>query len=1063
MPVIRPPLDCSLDVDEIIDHHITHNNRSAAYSFGDEAGHITDITHSEVARAAHRVAHLLRPHRRGPESQVVAILALTDVLVYQTIVAGCIKAGLVPFLISHRNSEAVIVHLLKSTGSHRVLTTKGSLGHLVDTVAADLSAVDPSYELTIEEIPLLGQIYPHLGHKTTEEGFIPFPSPATRIPLDNVTMYLHSSGSTGMPKCIPETQRNLIHFASLGCLAQIIEISPRQAHGVLPPFHTGAMLLQLVSPLLNGGTCCIFPPASTVTEYKVPPTPTADNALEYAKRASATGITVAPAFLVGWEATEHVAYLKTLKIVAYAGGPLPTRVGDSLYSQGVNIIPLYGGTEFGPPPDIRKTKADEDAGEWQWFRFSARTNIRWVPEGDGIFELQFLTVPDTHQLAIENLPDVKGYSTKDLFERHPTKPDMYRIVGRLDDVLIMANGEKTVPGPMEDEIMASPMISAAIMFGHERSEVGVLVDPNPTYTVDSNDEDQLAQFRNLIWPVIESANENAPAFAHIYKEMILLMRPEKPIVRTGKGTINKKGTIARYKPEIDNLYETIETSGNAASDIEPPSSWASQDLEPWLQTHVSLVTGQEIRADHDIFDQGFDSLNATFLRHRIVAALRRSADDSVKAAARKIPQNFVYAHPSITELAVAIATLVSTDSDCTDGGKAAVIVENMIAKYSQGFGNPVVHEFPKAAGGLVVLLTGSTGAIASHILEVLLGLPSVDRVYAFNRKSKAPALDRQRAAFTDRALDVNLLSSSKLVYLEGDTSSADLGLPFGVWSTLRDTVTVVIHNAWSLDFNKSLSSFEPHVKGTRNLIDLALQSPHKSGVRFLFTSSIGSAQGWDRERGPFPEEVQFDASVAVSNGYGESKYVSERILAASGLEATSFRIGQVCGSASNGAWSTTDWVPTIVKSSIALGNFPSDPAGVVAWLSPEAVSHTIVDAATSTAKLPFAMNLVHPRPVPWDRMMSTFAREAQLPLIPFSDWVEQVQVHSSAATAEEIDKIPATKLLDFFKAVVAGAGSIEFSTAKAQAMSEWMKSLKPLTEEDAKQWMKYWRRKEFIA
>ncbi|KAJ7648272.1 putative aminoadipate reductase [Mycena polygramma] len=1064
MSAIHPPLDCSLDVGEIIDHHIIHNNRSgAAYSFGDEAGHITDITHFEIARAAHRVAHILRPHRRGAESQVVAILAVTDVLVYQTIVAGCIKAGLVPFLISHRNSEAVIVHLLKSTKAHRVLTTKGSLGHLVDTVVADLSAVNPPYELTVEEIPLLGQIYPHLGHETTEHEFTPFPSPAPRIPLDNVTMYLHSSGSTGMPKCIPETQRNLIHFAALGCLAQIIEISPRQAHGVLPPFHTGAMLLQLVSPLLNGGTCCIFSPASTATEYRVPPTPTADNALEYAKRASATGITVAPAFLVDWEASEHVAYLKSLKLVAYAGGPLPTRVGDALYSQRVNIVPLYGGTEFGPPPDIRKTKADEDAGEWQWFRFSPRTNIRWMPEGDGIFELQFLTVPETHQLAIENLPDVKGYSTKDLFERHPTKPDMYRIVGRLDDVLIMANGEKTVPGPMEDEIMASPMINTAIMFGHEHSEVGVLVDPNPAYKVDSNDEEQLAHFRNLIWPVIERANENAPAFAQIYKEMILLMQPEKPIVRTGKGTINKKGTVATYKPEIDNLYETIEASGNGASDIEPPSSWASSDLKPWLRAHIALVTGHEISDGHDIFDQGFDSLNATFLRHRIVAALRRSADDRVKAASRMVPQNFVYAHPSITELAVAITALVSPDSDIADSGRPARIVESMIAKYGQGFGNPVVREFSKAIGGLVVLLTGSTGTLGSHILEVLLGLPSVDQVYAFNRKGKASALDRQRATFVDCALNINVLSSSKLVYLEGDTSTANLGLPVDVWSTLRDTVTVIIHNAWSLDFNKSLSSFEPHVKGTRNLIDLALQSPHKSGVRFLFTSSIGSAQGWDLKRGPFPEDVQFEASVAVGNGYGESKYVSERILAASGLEATSFRIGQVCGSARNGSWATTEWVPTIVKSSIALGNFPSDPVGMMAWLSPEAVSHTIVDAATCTTKLPLAVNLVNPCPVPWDRIMSALASEAQLPLIPLPDWVQQVQVRSSAATAEDVEKIPAIKLLEFFKTVVAGAGSIEFSTSKAQAMSEGMKSLKPLTEEDARQWMKYWRQKEFVA
>jgi acyl-coenzyme A synthetase/AMP-(fatty) acid ligase len=90
-----PPLDCSLNLREIIDSHIDHRNRSAAYSFADEDGHITEISHFEFARAAHRVAHLLRPQRRGTEGEVVAIVALTDVLIYQTIVAGCITAGLI--------------------------------------------------------------------------------------------------------------------------------------------------------------------------------------------------------------------------------------------------------------------------------------------------------------------------------------------------------------------------------------------------------------------------------------------------------------------------------------------------------------------------------------------------------------------------------------------------------------------------------------------------------------------------------------------------------------------------------------------------------------------------------------------------------------------------------------------------------------------------------------------------------------------------------------------------------------------------------------------------------
>ncbi|KAJ7439943.1 amp-CoA ligase [Mycena latifolia] len=212
MPTVLPPLDCSLKLSEIIDIHIAHKNSGTFHTFADDTGHITEISRFEFCRAA----HLLRPKRHGPEGEVMAIVALTDGLLYQALVAGCIKECMIPFPISHRNSAVGVLHLLSSTRSHRLLTTKGFLAHLVDTVGAELSVQKPPYELEIEEIPLLGQIYPHLGHETTEHAFVPYPDPATRTSLDDVALYLHPSGSTGFPKSIPEPHRTVIHYFALG-------------------------------------------------------------------------------------------------------------------------------------------------------------------------------------------------------------------------------------------------------------------------------------------------------------------------------------------------------------------------------------------------------------------------------------------------------------------------------------------------------------------------------------------------------------------------------------------------------------------------------------------------------------------------------------------------------------------------------------------------------------------------------------------------------------------------------------------------------------------------------
>jgi len=96
---------------------------------------------------------------------------------------------------------------------------------------------------------------------------------------------------------------------------------------------------------------------------------------------------------------------------------------------------------------------------------------------------------------------------------------------------------------------------------------------------------------------------------------------------------------------------------------------------------------------------------------------------------------------------------------------------------------------------------------------------------------------------------------------------------------LRDSITVIIHASWRLDFNLSLQSFESNIRGTRNLIELGHAIGRAPTIKFIFTSSIASALSWDQSLGPYPEEVVLDARYAVGSGYGESKYVAERVSA----------------------------------------------------------------------------------------------------------------------------------------------------------------------------------------
>jgi hypothetical protein len=105
----------------------------------------------------------------------------------------------------------------------------------------------------------------------------------------------------------------------------------------------------------------------------------------------------------------------------------------------------------------------------------------------------------------------------------------------------------------------------------------------------------------------------------------------------------------------------------------------------------------------------------------------------------------------------------------------------MIEKYSAGLGHcerdaaTIINE--RGRGDHVVVLTGS-GGLGSYLLASLLQFENVSAVYTFNRPSKGSSSiqRRQKSSFEDRDLDVTLLLSKKLVYVETDTSHENLGL-----------------------------------------------------------------------------------------------------------------------------------------------------------------------------------------------------------------------------------------------------------------------------------------------
>ncbi|KAL1710425.1 hypothetical protein EV121DRAFT_192955 [Schizophyllum commune] len=1079
------PLDGSLSISAAVDFHLEHNPDATCFSCAEPDGTVHEITYRDFGRAVHRVAHALRPGKEGVDGAVVAIIALSDTVVYHAVTTGLIRAGLVPFPISPRLAAPAVASLLRTSSCQRLVTTQQTLHTLISDLKAELGE---DYGLIIDEMPALSDVYPRFAaesplrdaEKAEHEEFEPYP----RLPVkpDDLLFYIHSSGSTGYPKAVGQTHANVQGWTRLATITDIHRFEPRPcfASHILPPFHGLAFWAHVLVPLFGGAEVALFAPTvKTHTEVPTPPTPEAHLAAAHAS--GSTAIVTVPAYVHQWaDIPAALEYLKSLQVLIYCGGPLSDALGDNLSASGVKLRSILGATEFGIPSHLMPTH-EEDWTEWCWVELDANASLNWEKQDDGTEELIISAEGDHwHKPAVLNMPGRRAYATNDLYLPHPTKPHLRKVVGRKDDVIVHSTGEKTVPIPIEGLILTSPLVAAAVMFGRGKDEAGILIEPSAGHRIDVKDDVQVAAFRNAIWPIVEAANRAAPAYSRIFKELILVAHPDRPLPRTDKGTVIRKLALKVYEEEIENIYKALESAEHGeVLDGTPPSSWETATIKDWITQHIRDITGRNVDPAADLFEQGFDSLNSTILRRRIVSAMR--SDPSLATTATKIRQNVVYEHPSVEKLAMLVSNLAKGDMGMTDShatsAKEAIIA--MAAKHSEGLPGYVdsstlpkyvVADAAKAPTlPAIVLMTGTTGNLGADILAQLLQNQRVTRVYTIDRAGSGPAAYRQRSRFEDKGLDVGLLESAKLVTLEGDVSAENLGQSDAVYAEMLNTINMIFHVAWRLDFNLGINAFERSVRSTRALVDFARKSSNVSNLRFIFTNSIGSAWSWDSAtQGPVPEQLVEDSGVAVGGGgYGQAKYAAERVLAASGIPFCSVRVGQISGDAPRGSWATTDWFPILVKTSLALSALPSDEQEVN-WVSSNSVAGTLIDAAFFEDGLAPSHNIVHPRPVNWARMIEDVQHSLKkqlgrdVPIIPFQEWLEKLEA-TAARTDVDVQEVPGVKLLDFFRGMSSGRGLGDFATDKMTAVSKTLRVLQSLGQKDADAWVRYWCEKQMLA
>ncbi len=779
------------------------------------------------------------------------------------------------------------------------------------------------------------EVMPSLEELLNPDPVDPFPwSKGFEEVAHEVFVVLHTTGSTGLPKPVGvshgliatmDMQQDLPDVDGKSVTARAW--ANRSVYAAMPPFHSAG--LNIFSFSVFQSTELVFGPSD-----KPPSLSTVEQILD----ARATDAAILPPSLLAEVAMDQDLLQKVSQwsSVAFGGGPLAQEAGDALWEQTKVLQPL-GSTETNNIPELMPRSVDE----WAYHCYHPHLGIEFRPHSGKLHELVFVRDRKAaqHQGAFWTFPDLDEYSMKDLYEQHPSKPGRWKYSGRLDDIIVLSNGEKFNPVGAERLIARDGNIRSALIVGSSREQPAVLIEPANDPSVEP------AVRRASIVSAVEQANETLPAHAQIHASHIWVLDSSEAFLRSAKGEIRRAPTTDAFGKLIAQVYQSADDHSGGISGLDFSNE---QSLSDSLARIIStdFLGGQQFAESDNFFECGFDSLLALKLLRYIKAGARYQGVD----VNSKLTPRTIYQHPTALSLATTLMqSLEGVSSGRDESEDSLAEMQQMLDTFSCRLESLEKHHprqttLPKRK---VVLLTGSTGSLGSYVLDSLIRNPTVEKIICLMNRAGSD-MDKQARMNGSRGLCQNF---SNVEFLQVDITKPGLGLGNARYKALVREASHIIHNAWLVDFNLSLGSFTPQLDACCHLIELAHASLNI--VETTFMSSVGAANNWAHVYdGPVPEKKLNDFRVSEAMAYAQSKQLAELLFAHAsqlyGLPTTVCRIGQIAGpvKSDKGRWNPKEWFPSVLMSCKALGKVPETLGAMdcMDWIPVDLLGDMLVEA-----------------------------------------------------------------------------------------------------------------------
>jgi hypothetical protein len=170
-------------------------------------------------------------------------------------------------------------------------------------------------------------------------------------------------------------------------------------------------------------------------------------------------------------------------------------------------------------------------------------------------------------------------------------------------------------------------------------------------------------------------------------------------------------------------------------------------------------------------DPSFFSLKATFIRQAILRVLNRSLVGGNRKV--DVPQLLVYDFPTVRRLTAWVESTLSgsTRSEPSPTIEGRIIaIQAMVDKYRLPPSVEPARSVERQSAPKTLLITGTTGALGSHLLSQTAQDPTIQRIYALGRaRSLAHLGEKHKMALESRGLSSELLNDPKVVLVVAET------------------------------------------------------------------------------------------------------------------------------------------------------------------------------------------------------------------------------------------------------------------------------------------------------